>query len=98
MTNGFHHDSEMTEKDQSQLQDEESVAESVTCVAEEPAELNDSASEIEFDAQTLIRGVCCSLKRRQHRPFPSTWFGDADGNNRAGPRHDCQLPLKLVRI
>ena len=49
MTNGFHHDSEMTEKDQSEQQDEGNATESATCVAEKPVELNDSASEIEFD-------------------------------------------------
>lgn len=49
MTNGCHHDSEKTEKVQSQPQDGRFVAESVTCVAEEPGELNDSASVIEFD-------------------------------------------------
>ena len=51
MTNGCHHDSEMMENDQPELQDEESAVESITCVAEEPAELNDSASEIEFEPQ-----------------------------------------------
>ena len=49
MTNGFHHDSEMTEKDQSDQQDEGNATASATCVAEKPVELNDSASEIEFD-------------------------------------------------
>ncbi len=52
MTNGSHHDSELTEKDQSQQQDDDNAEESVTCDAEEPAELTDSASEIDFDAQT----------------------------------------------
>lgn len=48
MTNGFHHDSEMTEKDQAEQQDEGNAVESITCVADEPADLNGSASEIEF--------------------------------------------------
>ncbi len=51
MTNGFHHDSEVTEKVLSEQQDEGNAVESLTCVAEQPVELNDSASEIEFDDQ-----------------------------------------------
>lgn len=51
MTNGFHYDSELIEKDESELQDAGSGAESATCVAEEPAESTNPESDIDFDDQ-----------------------------------------------
>ena len=51
MTNGFHYDSELLEKDESELQVAGSEAESATCVAEEPAEPAHPESDIDFDDQ-----------------------------------------------
>ena len=51
MTNGFHYDSELLEKDESELQVAGSEAESATCVAEEPTEPANPESDIDFNDQ-----------------------------------------------